>query len=52
MTQISTAQVRQFLLDRYAAILSSAGVVVDSVSDDYDLLQDRNGHRSRDGVRR
>jgi acyl carrier protein len=40
MTQISTAQVRQFLLDRYAVALSAAGVVVDSISDDYDLLQE------------
>src|SRR5260370_21212311 len=41
MTQVSETQVRLFLLERYSAALSSAGVLVNSISDDYDFLQQR-----------
>src|SRR5215470_3398922 len=40
MTQVSETQVRLFLLERYSAALSSAGVSVNSISDDYDFLQE------------
>jgi len=39
MRQISAALVRQFLMQRYATTLSSAGVLVESLADDYDLLE-------------
>jgi len=40
MTQVSETQVLLFLLERYSAALSSAGVLVNSISDDYDFLQE------------
>jgi acyl carrier protein len=40
VTQVSETQVRLFLLERYSAALSSAGVLVNSIPDDYDFLQE------------
>jgi hypothetical protein len=39
MRHITAAEVRAFLLERYASALSSAGVSLDSLPDDYDLLE-------------
>jgi len=38
MRHITAAEVRAFLVERYASALSSAGVSLDSLPDDYDLL--------------
>jgi acyl carrier protein len=39
MRHITAAEVRAFLVERYASALSSAGVSLDSLPDDYDLLE-------------
>jgi acyl carrier protein len=40
MTRVTETQVHQFLIDRYSAVLSSAGVLATAISDDYDLLEE------------
>jgi len=40
MTQITDAHIREFLVERYATELTTAGLLLDSVPDNYDLLQE------------